>query len=133
MDANVGVEFGVASDVVADILASKKSWNVEIAGLESFDTLPADVKETAVEKYYSENAYGNGEVHNWSVGVLAQPGRDLVGQLIHQSKVVIVDSLADHTGRADDAGRASGQVLGGKVWFHNKGARHQFVTIVFGV
>jgi hypothetical protein len=65
MDASFGVEVAVADRVAFCILAAKKVWNVEVAGLESFDTLPADVKETAIEKYYSENAYAKGVVHLW--------------------------------------------------------------------
>lgn len=50
------------------------------------------------------------------VGVLVKPSHNFAGQLLHKPHIVILDSLADHTGRADDAGCASGKVCGGKLY-----------------
>src|SRR3989338_8441181 len=115
MDSNFWIKVAIADSVISRVVAAKKVWNVEVTvQTTAFNALHADIKETATEEDCCEDAYGNGVVHNWSVGLLAKPGRKLIGQLPHQPQFMIVDSFAEVNSRAD-AGRASGKVLGGEI------------------
>lgn len=117
VDASFGVKVAVADSVVSRILASKKSWNVEIVNAATFDALLSDVQKTTKRQYGEKAARkGKGVAHSWSVSVLVKPSHNFAGQLLHKPHIVILDSLADYTGRADDAGCASGEVRGGKLY-----------------
>ncbi|MCX7184920.1 MAG: hypothetical protein NTW90_06770 [Nitrosospira sp.] len=91
--------------------------------VEAFDNLFGELKTKETDKgvaiYSSANLVPESE--QLSAAKLLDVAEQAVGQLGHKPSIVIVDSLSHITGRADDAGRASGMVKGGKIYLFRDG------------
>lgn len=68
-----GVGLSLVNRVISNVLAAKKSWNVEVFGFLDFDALPADVQERTARQYGEETARkAKGIVHGGKVYVIAE-------------------------------------------------------------
>lgn len=83
------VSLGVVDGVISRVVSAKKSWNLDIVSVPSFDALPDEVKQGISKYNNSENDHVKGVTHNGKVYVIADANEsesDVEMTILHEAE-----------------------------------------------